>query len=107
MAYGKMDNPGSDMSEHEEGMHDESMHEEGMDHKQGYGSLYLSPSMLPEGMKANPGDILEFKVIQTDKDGDIEVTYNTGKYGEGKDEMEDWESDFRKEMSPREPEESA
>lgn len=82
---------------------EESMHEED---KKGYGSLYLSPEMLPEGMKVNPGDILEFKVVQADKDGDIEVTYNTGKE-EGKDDMNEWENDFRKEMSPRQPEESA
>ncbi len=96
-----MDNPGmgGEMG------HDESMHDEGMEKKDGYPSLYLSPNMLPEGMKANPGDILEFKVVGTDKDGDTEIVYNTGKDGKEDDGMSEWENDFRQEMSARKPEE--
>jgi len=77
------------------------MHEEGAEHKS-MGSLYLSPSMLPEGMKANPGDILEFKVVGTDQDGDIEITYNTGK--DGKDDTDSWADDLKHDMSARTPE---
>ena len=63
-------------------------------------SLFIEPSMLPEGMAATmkPGDILEFKYVGTDKDGDIEVQYNHGK-GE-QDDSKEWEDNFRKHMSP-------
>lgn len=78
--------------------HDEMA--EPMDKDEGYQSLFIEPTMLPEGMASTmkPGDILEFKYVGTDKDGDIEVVYNTG---DKKDEGEDWETGFRAAMSPQ------
>lgn len=76
-------------------------------------SLFLTPDMLPPGMKVDAGDILEFKVLNpSDADGHIEVVYNTGEGAGAKkaDTGPDWENDFRKEMSAQtggEPEEPA
>lgn len=81
----------------------------------------LSVDMLPPGMAAeiNPGDILEFKVVAAaNESGTIEVEYNYGEEGEhmeeGKESMggekeseSSWEDDFRKEMSPQNPNPSA
>jgi|SRR6516164_667102 hypothetical protein len=65
----------------------------------GESSLFLTPDMLPSGMKVNAGDILEFKVVNpSDADGHIEVVYNTGG---GEEKGESWEDDFRHEMSAR------
>lgn len=93
-------NPGGETMS--EGMHDESMpHQD-----EAFAPLYISPDMLPSGMKVNEGDILEFKVTKSkDGDGDIEVVYNTGE-GKGEEEKEpSWEDDFREAMSPRSDEE--
>lgn len=68
-------------------------------------SLFITPDMLPPGMKVNAGDVLEFKVVNpSDADGHIEVVYNTGKEGESK---ESWEDEFRHTMSARSPQEGA
>lgn len=54
-------------------------------------SKYLDPASV------NPGDILEFKVVGRDSNGEIEVEYNTGgKEGGGKDKLS---SDLRGAMS--------
>ncbi len=89
---------GHPMDEGMEGEHDESMHG---------GVIHISSDMLPEGMaaKVNKGDIIEFKASgPMDEEGDIPLVYNTGKGdGEG-DGMDEWENDFKKAMSPRNPE---
>lgn len=58
--------------------------------------MMLEPGMLPEGMEAKPGDILEFKVVGHGADGGVEITYNTGEEGEG--EGSTWASGLRNEM---------
>ena len=64
-------------------------------------SLFLTPDMLPPGMKLKAGQILEFKVMNPgDKDGSIEVCYNDPNKPEGE---QSWEDGFRKEMSARAP----
>lgn len=68
-------------------------------------SLFLTPDMLPPGMKVNAGDVLEFKVVNpSDQDGHIEVVYNTGKEDESK---ESWEDEVRHEMSAQSPQQEA
>ena len=77
--------------------------------------LEITPDMIPQGMKVNPGDVLEFKVTGMEG-GKILATYNTGD-DEGKEaaaappgeqtEGAGWEQNFRKEMSPRNGEETA
>jgi hypothetical protein len=72
----------------------------------GESSLFLTPDMLPKGMKVNAGDILEFKVVNpSDPDGHIEVVYNQGEGAEEKGES--WEDSFRNEMSARTPQTEA
>lgn len=60
-------------------------------------TMFIHPDMLggldPESI--NAGDILEFKVVGRDADGDIEVEYNTG---DNKSPMEKVTSDFRAHM---------
>lgn len=96
-----------------EGMHEDSESGGGMDHGgmhedgDSYPPIWFDKAMLPEGMKVNPGDILEFKALETDKDGSIKAVYNTGKDGKSDDGMEEWENDFKQAMSAREPEEAA
>lgn len=64
-------------------------------------SLTVTADMLPSGMKLNPGDIVEFKVVQVKPDGSATVYYNTDEEASHGEESEDWEKDFRKEMSPQ------
>ena len=83
---------------------DGDMHEDKMAEpmgNEGYQSLYITPDMLPKGMAETmkAGDILEFKYVGTDKDGDIEVVYNTG--DDKKDKEPSWEDQFRAHMSPQ------
>lgn len=62
-------------------------------------SLFLTPDMLPPGMKVNSGDVLEFRVVNpSDGDGHIEVVYNTGK--ETGEATKPWEQELRETMSP-------
>lgn len=67
------------------------------------GNLFLTPDMLPAGMKPNPGDILEFKVIGQDSDGDWEVSYRAPE-GKGKEDTS-WEDELTEKVkaaaSPR------
>lgn len=69
------------------------------------GTLHIGPDMLPEGMKLNKGDIVEFKVIgDMDADGDWPIEYNYGDKGEEGyegEEGESWEEGLKKHMSPR------
>lgn len=76
----------------------------------GEGQLHIGADMLPEGMKLNKGDIVEFKVTgDQDADGDWPIEYNYGeggKEGEGKGMEEEaptesWEEGLMKHMSPR------
>lgn len=97
MAY---DNPGNETMS--EGMHEDGM--EGEHHEMG--ALYVSPDMLPPGMKLKKGEVIEFRVMSDeDQDGDWMIEYNTGK-GQIKEESS-WEDDLRKEMSPRMEQEEA
>jgi hypothetical protein len=62
-------------------------------------SMTVTPDMLPEGMKLNAGDIVEFKVMDVKPDGSATVYYNTDEEA-GKGATDSWEKGFRKEMSP-------
>jgi len=68
--------------------------EEGMEHESE--TLTVPASMLPGGMDANPGDILEFKVIGKEPDGGIQVEYNRdgGEKGEAP-----WKTDLKNSMA--------
>lgn len=86
-----MDQPGEQPEEQpvEEGAPQEAPNEH---------TLFISPEHLGglDPNDINPGDILEFKVVGRDADGDIEVEYNTGKGNEsGMDRMK---SDLREHM---------
>jgi len=64
-------------------------------------TLFISPEHMggldPSTIK--PGDIIEFKVVGTDSDGDIEVEYNTGgDNNESGGAMSKMGNDFRSHM---------
>ena len=98
-----------DMMDHDESMpHADMEHDSGADDAKAppMGVLHLSADMLPKGMQLKKNDIVEFKVIgDQDDEGEWPIEYNMGDKGdgaEGKAEGEgDWESEFRKAMSPR------
>lgn len=54
---------------------------------------HLSQYLDPESI--NAGDVLEFRVVGKDADGDIEVEYNTGEGGDKKD----WKTDLHETMA--------
>ena len=62
-------------------------------------SKMLSKYLDPESIKA--GDVLEFKVVGKDADGDVEVEYNTGDSGEEdhKSGMDKMKTDLATHMS--------
>lgn len=63
-------------------------------------TFHLPPGTLPKGMKVNPGDVIEVRVVSgPDEEGAIPVTYNTGK--DDHSEGEPWEKGFMEEMSAR------
>jgi hypothetical protein len=96
MAYDNPGNPGEGM---EEGMREEGEHQ--------MGPLYVSPDMLPPGMKLKKGEVIEFRVMSdADQDGDWMIEYNTGK-GQMNEHDSAWEDDLRSEMSPRMEQEEA
>lgn len=41
-------------------------------------TLFISRDHLPDGMDAKAGDVLKFKVVGMDKDGDLEIEYDDG-----------------------------
>lgn len=61
-------------------------------------TLFISPEHLGglDPATVKPGDILEFKVVGTDSDGDIEVEYNKG--GDTGSGMDKIGNDFRSHM---------
>jgi hypothetical protein len=63
-------------------------------------TFFISSDMLSKHLdpaSVNPGDVLEFKVVGRDANGDVEVEYNTG--GEGGGGKEKLASDLRNAMS--------
>lgn len=78
---------------------------ESQEPKKSDGSLFLSPDMLPEGFKAEPGSYVTFEVKGTDGDGDIEVEYCETKPPDhsenGEDYHENYFNDMKKEMQAR------
>lgn len=67
---------------------------------------HVPKELIPEGMKVQRGDILEFKALgPADADGDVPVEYNHEGYGEKEGEQTDegYADDFHKfaqDMSP-------
>lgn len=64
--------------------------------------MFIHPDMLggldPESIQA--GDVLEFRVVGRDADGDIEVEYNHGDDSQGHmSGMDKVKNDFREHMS--------
>lgn len=76
----------------------------GDEYGEGSEATTVIPVELTAGQKFNPGDEIVLEVLSTNEDGSLVVKYATGKGDEG---GESWESDFRKEMSPRDTEQEA
>lgn len=74
------------------------------------GVIHLSADMLPEGMaaKVKKGDVFKFTAMgPMDEEGDIPLTCDACKKDAGGPDAEgsdSWENDFKKAMSPRNPE---
>jgi len=64
-------------------------------------TMFISPEHLGglDPNSINPGDILEFKVVGRDKDGDIEVEYNTGDGGDSGSGMDKMKNDLADHMA--------
>ena len=62
------------------------------------GNLFLGSDDLPEGLAdtLKPGDVVRFKVVGRDADGDIEVEYATE--GEKEGEGMDWRDEMRQKV---------
>lgn len=71
-------------------------------------TMFISPEHLGglDPSSVNPGDILEFKVVGRDADGDIEVEYNKGEGGKDGSKMDKMKSEFSDHMeaAPAAPE---
>ncbi len=66
--------------------------------------LHIEKDLLPDGMKVNEGDVIEFKVVNPDEDGMISLTYNMPEKdmgSPGRNEAESMHQDFKKYMSAR------
>lgn len=80
---------------------------------QGNGVIHIPGDMLPESIrgKCKPGDKLTFEVVGApDEEGDVPVEFESGAgYTESASEEagEPWENEFRKAMSPRNPDEGS
>ena len=77
------------------------MDEEMMGHDEGGSgredTYFLPQGALPEGMKVQSGDVLEFKVVGQDKDGNIEVEYNHGEENPSVNgDQSTWQDEMRK-----------
>lgn len=105
MAYGNP-NPGSSdmpmddmpMAEANEPPHDEAA--------EASEATTTIPAELTGGQTFKPGDEIVLEVVNANEDGSLEVKYATPKGKEGT-EGESWEDDFRKSMSPQEPQQEA
>lgn len=64
------------------------------------------PVELTGGQTFKPGDEIVLEVVTANEDGSLEVKYATPKGKEGT-EGESWEDDFRRSMSPQEPQQEA
>ena len=62
------------------------------------GNLFLGAGDLPEGLAdtLKPGDVLRFKVVGRDSDGDLEVEYATE--GEKEGEEMPWRDEMRQKV---------
>jgi hypothetical protein len=71
----------------------DQLHSEGDGEEKTQQDTYFLPQgVIPEGMKVNPGDVLEFKVVGQSDKGEIEVSYHTGDDKEG---GMDWRDEMR------------
>jgi hypothetical protein len=62
-------------------------------------TITVPPGMLPNGMEANPGDVLEFRVVGKTPEGGIQCEYNHGGMEDGMEKEKPWKTDLRNSMA--------
>ncbi len=77
--------------------HGEGADNEAAENDGGRDDTYFLPKDLLEGKDAKPGDILKFRVIGEDKDGNVEVECIHDDKEKGK---MSWQDDMRASVSP-------
>lgn len=100
MAYGNNPGPADAM---DEGMPPAPAPAEAEEGEYSEATTHL-PTEVLGGQTFNPGDEIVLQVVSVDDTG---ITVKYAEEGGGEDEGASWEDDFRKEMSPRAPQQEA